>query len=88
MNQPPREAHIIMAGECTDDAMARLEKLFTSDSIDGFVICTLNRPNDLTKLGVTLTSVGLTPEQTVNVLVNALEGLGISISDLRRLMRL
>jgi len=37
---------------------------------------------------VSVMSLSLTPDQAINVLINAIEGLGMSRSDLRRILNL
>src|SRR5262245_39443157 len=90
---PARETSIILAGgddAVVDDALARLQKMIEDETVRGFVVCTLNRtPNDHTgRLGVSVMSLSLTPDEAINVLINAIEGLGMSRSDLRRILNL
>jgi len=84
-----REAHIIMAGgeDAVDGAIERLGQMLEDDAVRGMVICTLNNTGKM-RLGVSVMSIALTPEEAINVLINAIEGLGMAREDLMRLLKL
>jgi hypothetical protein len=67
--------------------MERLQDMIENHAVKGMVICTLNEPAKM-RLGVSVMSIALTPEQAINVLINAIEGLGMAREDLMRLLKL
>lgn len=72
-----RDIKLILSGgeDAVDQALELIGEQIMADDLEGMVICTLSKPGTTPPdQRVRIASLGLTADQCINVLINALEG--------------